>query len=290
MDRIQVIKDYKENEELRTSFNTLAQKTFCLDFEDWYQNGYFTERYNPHSIVMDGKVVANVSVNQTDFIWNGERKRFIQLGTVMTEEAYRGHGYSRKIMEEIEKEYAGTVDGMYLFANDSVLDFYPRFGFRVAKQYQYGKGVHNSGVCTMQQISMQEKADWDKLEGLIKSSENCCSFDMVDNSQLNMFYITKFMQENVYYDKELDVYVVAEIEEDELLIDMVIAHKEMDLNAVVEAFGKEIHKVRLGFTPKSAVGFEVQEVKEADCTLFVKGKGFEEFETARIMFPVLAHA
>ena len=73
---MQVIKDYRNDTKLRTSFNELAGKTFGLNFEDWYQNGYWTDRYNPHSIVIDGKVAANVSVNRTDFLWNGEIKHF----------------------------------------------------------------------------------------------------------------------------------------------------------------------------------------------------------------------
>ena len=63
----EIIKNYRDNEQLRHSFNELAMKTFDIDFEDWYQNGYWTDRYNPRSIVIDGKVVANVSVNTTVF-------------------------------------------------------------------------------------------------------------------------------------------------------------------------------------------------------------------------------
>ena len=35
----QVIKNYKDNAKLRASFNHLAEKTFGLNFENWYQNG-----------------------------------------------------------------------------------------------------------------------------------------------------------------------------------------------------------------------------------------------------------
>ena len=74
----EIIKNYRDNEQLRHSFNELAMKTFDIDFEDWYQNGYWTDRYNPHSIVIDGKVVANVSVNTTVFeIVYKKEKRFV---------------------------------------------------------------------------------------------------------------------------------------------------------------------------------------------------------------------
>ena len=68
----EMIKNYKDNESLRLSFNELAGKTFGLDFEDWYQNGFWRENYVPYSIVENGKVIANVSVNITDILWDGE--------------------------------------------------------------------------------------------------------------------------------------------------------------------------------------------------------------------------
>ena len=136
---MELIKNYRDNEMLRKSFNALAMKTYGLDFEDWYQNGYWGEAYTPYSIVEEGKIVANVSVNTMDFILDGSRKHVIQLGTVMTDEAYRKKGYSRMLMEEVEKDYAGKTEGIYLFANDSVLDFYPKFGFERAFEYGYEK-------------------------------------------------------------------------------------------------------------------------------------------------------
>ena len=63
-----IVKDYRDNIILRHSFNELAKKTFGLDFEDWYQNGFWSDHYNPYSIVEDHKVIANVSVNKTDMI------------------------------------------------------------------------------------------------------------------------------------------------------------------------------------------------------------------------------
>lgn len=68
----EVIKNYRNNNELRHSFNELAGKTFGLNFEDWYQNGFWGDNYNPYSVVKDGKVVANVSVNKTDMLIDGQ--------------------------------------------------------------------------------------------------------------------------------------------------------------------------------------------------------------------------
>ena len=64
----QLITDYRDDASLRHSFNRLAEKTFGLNFEDWYQNGLWSDSYRPFSIVRDGEIVANVSVNKTDIL------------------------------------------------------------------------------------------------------------------------------------------------------------------------------------------------------------------------------
>ena len=286
----EVIKNYRDDNQLRQSFNELAEKTFGLNFEDWYQNGFWGENYNPYSIVQDGKVVANVSVNTTNILWNGKKKHFIQLGTVMTEEAYRNKGLIRTIMEEIEKDYSGNIDGMYLFANDEVLTFYPKFGFEKAVEFRYVKQVCNAGSSTMEPIPMHEKKAWTELETAINTSRFYGQFDMVDNSGLFLFYVTKFMQENVYYDKALDTYVIAELEDGELFIHNVFSKNEVDLEDVIKAFGQEVKQVVLGFTPKDKTGYTMQEVREEDTTLFVKGNAFAGFDKEQVMFPTLAHA
>ena len=290
-------KDYKENEKLRVSFNALAERTFGLNFEDWYQNGYWRENYIPYSMVCDGKVIANVSVNLTEMLLDGEPRKLIQLGTVMTDEAFRGQGLIRGLMEEIEKDYAGKVDGMYLFANDSVLDFYPKFGYRKATEYQYVKNVRNTEMQdteaqapAVRQLPMRESAQWEKLEAAIDGSVHHERFDMIHNNGLYMFYVTKFMQENVYFDASNDAYVIAEQEGDTLILHSVFAPKQVSLDDVIGAFGDTVQKVVLGFTPENAAGYQAEEVQEEDTTLFVKGGVFEGFEEQRLMFPTLAHA
>lgn len=87
MEHFTLEKAYKENTLLRQSFNSLAQKTFGLDFENWYENGHWRNRYVPYSFCDNGKVIANVSVNVMEFLYQGKKQQFIQLGTVMTDEA-----------------------------------------------------------------------------------------------------------------------------------------------------------------------------------------------------------
>lgn len=287
---MKIVKDYRDNDLLRASFNELAGKTFGLNFEDWYQNGYWSEKYNPYSMVEDGKVVANVSVNKCDYLWKGKRWKFLQLGTVMTDEAYRNKGLIRQLMEEIDKDYENEIDGVFLFANDEVVDFYPKFGFQKSGEYEYVKNVKNEQEMNIEQVSMEKKAQWDILESYINNCVTYSAFEPIGYSELFMFYVTKFMQDTVYYCKEQDAYVIAETEDSQLILHGVFAKQECDLDKIVGAFGKKIKKVRLTFAPKNKEGYEVLPYRAEDCTLFVKGRGFEGLEIDKVRFPELAHA
>ncbi|WP_326717516.1 GNAT family N-acetyltransferase [Vagococcus jeotgali] len=71
------------------------------------------------------------------FVINKKKHQVLQLGTVMTKETYRDQGLSRRLIEEILKDYQGKVDMIFLFANETVLEFYPKFGFSRVMEDSY---------------------------------------------------------------------------------------------------------------------------------------------------------
>lgn len=240
---------------------------------------------------MDGsKIAANVSVNKMDFNYNGALKHYIQLGTVMTDKAYRNQGLIRRIMREIEADFAGQTDGFYLFANDSVLDFYPKFGFEKTEEYRCWKEIEQTGERTAVQVPMEEKRSWNKLEEAIHTSIPNGSFEMLGNSSLIMFYITKSMRENVFYIESLDAYIIAELEKETLYLDNIYAKQKVNINDVIKAFGSSVKKVVLNFTPLDTGGFHVELLKQEGLTLFVRGEDIKELCQRKLMFPELSHA
>ena len=62
----QLVKQVRENSPLRKSFIDLAVKTFDLSFEEWYQQGYWTDAYIPYAFVERNKIIANASANIID--------------------------------------------------------------------------------------------------------------------------------------------------------------------------------------------------------------------------------
>lgn len=141
----------------------------------------------------------------------------------------------------------------------------------------------------MRPVPMGDPAAWKRLERAIHDSRFGGRLRMEGNSDLIMFYVTQFMQDNVYYDSALDTYVIAELSDGELLLHQIYGPAEVRLGQVIEAFGG-VRRVVLGFTPEAAEGFTLRERHEEDTTLFVKGEAFVGFEEAGLMFPTLAHA
>lgn len=282
-------KHYREDAAVRASFNQLAEETFGLNFEAWYRNGFWGDHYEPYSIWEDGKIVANVSLNRTDMLVEGTRKRMYQLGTVMTHPDYRSRGYIRLLMAEIGKD-TRDADGIYLFANDSVVEFYPKFGFEKGEEYLYTRAVEQAGDCRMEQVPMDDPAGWNKLGKAMELGEPLSACAMVDNPGLIFFYVSQFMQGNVYCEPTRNIWAVAELEEGELTLHNVFAPADVTLDAVIATFGSQVKKVTLGFAPKDRAGFEIVPLREEDCTFFVKGEAFREDKWQDLRIPSLSHA
>lgn len=283
-------KNYRDNAALRESFNQLANSIFSLNFEDWYQNGLWTDKYNPYSIVRDGEVIANVSVNQTDLNFDGEVKHFLQLGTVMTKKDFRRQGLIKEIMAAIDADYRGKTDGIYLFANDTVLDFYPKFGFEKGEEYLYSRQIANRGECQFVKTPMYEKTAWQNLRSATERNVFQGRLDLICNPELILFYVTKFMQEDVYYHADSDTYVIAEFEGEEVFLHNIFSGTLRGLDEVTTLFGHGIKKVKLGFVPKKEEHCESTELFTEDCTFFIRSETLPIFISEKLRIPSLAHA
>lgn len=162
----------KDNEKLRGSFNELTRKSFGFDFVRWYEAGHWGDMYIPYVLLDGDKVISNVSVNLMEFSIGGVKKNYIQLGTVMTDPDYRGKGLNRQIMEHVLQEYADKVDGIYLFGNDDVLEYYRKFGFKAAKEYEYYMGVEQNNQAEGYKIEKVDMEDFEQVYEVIRSGEN----------------------------------------------------------------------------------------------------------------------
>lgn len=283
------IKDIKDDDQVRKSFNRLAQETFGLSFEQWYQNGYWGNDYIPYVLLDGDKVVANVSVNIINTRWQNQAKRYIQLGTVMTDKEYRGKGLCRWLMEKVLEDWKDKSDAIYLFANDSVLDFYPKFGFEKASEYQYSKAISKKNG-NVKKLDMSAAHDRELLLDAYKHSNPFSALPMENNTGLIMFYCSQFMKENVYYIEDYEAVIIAEYDEKLICYD-IFGPCKCSLDDILCTMAKQNTKTAaLGFTPKLVDDFNIMRLEEDNTTLFIL-KGKENlFESNMLMFPLLSRA
>ncbi|HEX3037446.1 MAG TPA: GNAT family N-acetyltransferase [Oscillospiraceae bacterium] len=284
--------NYKDDDKIRGSFNALTKATYDFDFGQWYQKGYWKDQYIPYSLLDGDTVVANISVNIMDFLVMKEKKRYIQIGTVMTAEAYRKQGLSRALMEKILKEWENNCELIYLFANDTVLDFYPKFGFAPISEYQCSKSItKKQGKHDVRKLDMSDKKDEKLLVEAVSSAIPFSKITMLNNPSLVLFYCISFMKDSVYVIRDYDAVVIADYDEDTLYLHDVFCTKDIPLDTVIDALAHEkTEKVVLSFTPKDTSSFEMNLVKEQDTTLFVRSKNKQPFGFGNFMFPALSHA
>lgn len=290
----------RDNDILRDSFNELTRQTFCFDFVDWYNANQWGAFYVPHVLLDGDKVVSNVSVNLMQFDVQGVKKNYVQLGTVMTDNAYRGQGLNREIMECILKEYVDKVDGIYLFGNDSVLNYYPKFGFKPSKEYEYYllcEGITEVKAYGLEKVDMRDKEQTEKLYAMMRAYEVDANYlnqndamYMNENVNLLQFWLGAGYGDSVYYVPEVEAYAIAEKDDGIVRICQIFGKREVDISRLAKAISEEATEVVLGYTPVHKEKFFVREHKEEDCTLFILGEDLECVENNKMMFPLLSHA
>lgn len=286
----------REDAGLRASFNALTRATYGFDFEEWHRDGHWSASYIPHVLLDGDRVAANVSVNLMSFTVCGQARRYIQLGTVMTDPAYRRRGLSRRLMETVLARYAPGSDGVFLFANDTVLDFYPKFGFRRVQEYAFEKdlppAVRPGGEA--RRLDMGSAAGRQRLLAAYCRGNPHAAVTVRENPGLLFFYAAGPLRDAVWELPELDAVAIAGAgEEGTLCCDEVFCPPEVPLDdvlaALAGALGPGLRRAELGFAPEKPAGWQARELESED-TLFFLGNGEPLFEQKRLRFPALSHA
>ena len=138
------ISAYKNNDDLRGKFNNITREVFGFDFEDWYQRGFWDDRYICHSFLEEGQIISNVSTSKFELFINGRVFNAIQIGTVMTKEEFRGKGLAVELTKTVIDKYRSEFDFFYLFAHNKVWDYYKKQGFIPIDEYSYSIEINNA--------------------------------------------------------------------------------------------------------------------------------------------------
>ena len=271
------IKDYKKDDKLRKSFNKLAIATFGqgIDFEPWYQAGYWNDKYICYSYISNSEVIANVSVNELTIVVTGVPKQVLQIGTVMTHSDYRRQGLSMKLFDKVFEDYEGKVEYIYLFGNDSAKPLYIKCGFEPSKETEFKSAadVFDNKTINKVKLDINKEKDLNLLKKLsIGRTPISNKFGITNDEHLIMFYCSKFMGHTLYYLEEFDAIVSYEIEDECLNLYEVITHKKIDLGSIIEGLIEtSVESIVYHFTPDIDISlYSMKTLESEECTLLIK--------------------
>lgn len=289
---LELIFSYKENEILRKSFNELSQKTFGINFEEWYQKKLWTNHYECYSIKLGDKILANASVNKYEFIINGEKKKALQIGTVMTDEESRGKGLSKKILNFILDKFENEYEIIYLFANNSVATFYPKFGFKKVKQFQKFSTdkFEKNKKYNLKKLNMNNNSDIDLLRKIGSNRISKSSkFDVMNGHEVMFWYCLNVFRDNIYCDAKEELLLIYSIEDDKLLIHDISSTQPKDYRDIIGSIiSNEIKEVSFDFNLESSnIDLKERHVDDDDDILFIKGY-FDD--NIKVIHPLTSHA
>lgn len=287
----------------REAYEQLCSEVFPgLSFEKWYQAGYWDGNlFNPTVLKNGDKILSAISVNKMNILVKGTPRLYIQLGGVMTAKSHRHQGLSTAIMDKILTEWEDNCDGIYLFANESVRDFYPKFGFKTVDEYQYSMKINQNSIFEEKAIrlNMENKEDVSKLIEYSKFG-NPFSALKIDNNGLLMFYCMKYNKNDVYYLEEEDAVVIAGYENESIVIYDIYCKNNISLKDIISAMANEnTQTAYFGFPLIQTKHCKISKYEEEDNILFILNKAesdnladflFVPEMANKLMFPLLSHS
>jgi GNAT superfamily N-acetyltransferase len=186
-------KQYQQHEKLRLEFNRMTQDFWNFDFENYYQSGFWDENCIIYSLFDGDKIVSHITVS----LFIKEEKTVMQLGTVMTDKDYQKQGLNRFLMERITTDFKDKIEGTFLFANDTVLEYYPKFGLVPVSEFEHFQTKKNTALIqkhTKRKLDLENKIDFNLFETLVENSVANSQFQT--KSKGLSFFLLLFISRN----------------------------------------------------------------------------------------------
>jgi ribosomal protein S18 acetylase RimI-like enzyme len=289
--RHDIIENYRESDLYREKYFRFVERVFDgVGFREWYARGFWDERYIPYSIILDDLIISNVSVSKMKLIVQGKAVNGIQIGAVGTLKEYRGKGYSRMLMEYVIRKYGESTDLVFLFANNSVVEFYPKFGFRRYQERVFIRDMRIDELNYMgKKLSFDSKADYQIIDNVIRKRRPLTRlFGALDYGFVTAWHILNVYRNDLVYLSEEDVIFILTVEGNRLHVWDVIFSNVFDFN---EALKKVISDTKITqivlYFPPDVLNFDyTNSIIYKDSPLFVMGDLPIEKETFK--FPITA--
>lgn len=284
-----LIEDCGKSEKLKNSyFEFIAQIFPSISFNKWNDLGYWTHKYIPHAFMIQDKIISNVSVAKMELVINGQIKKCIQIGAVGTLPEYRNNGLSRDLMKYILTKYENETDIFYLFANETVLDFYPKFNFIAQKEYSFKwNGLLPQTKVESRKLNINESEDLKIINNIVSQRIPVSNILGIKNAgDINMWHLINLYNNDLYYLPNENAIIIARYKDGKVQIIDCISKIDLDIFEVVSKLFELNEKIEIEFkfTPDKFISREKLLIEEADSHLFTLGD--YELSNEKVMYPV----
>jgi GNAT superfamily N-acetyltransferase len=253
-----------------------------FSFAAWREGGWWTGDYTVYGLFEDGRLNACAGAYQLDLLVRGRLQQVVQIGSVATRSDCRGRGLSRRVLEHLLAQQPTTPH--MLCANPSVLDFYPRFGFREVqvktasitgpfprrREERSTAGV--SSFLIPEPCDGREAREAGVLAYLHRRGAFSQVLDCTNAAPINAFHLLLEPSLRRYKIEELQALLVVERHGDTLnLVDVIAAQPCLFARLAPYLALDGVRTIRFGFNP-DWLGLEVDWAPPAeDPHLFVRG-------------------
>lgn len=285
--KLRMVSHYRDEEGLRLSFNRLAQLTFGIDFEAWYQKGAWDDSYTCYSFADGEEIVANVSVTAMTVLLNRNEVPALQIGTVMTHPNYRGMGLFKTLLEEALAAHSWQDKSLiFLFANESVVNLYPKLGYQRSPFYRYETDVELSeqnGARQLRKLDVTQEEDWALLVRLAgRRGPLPAECSVIGSSSIFLWYCLNVFPDALYYAEDRDLLLVYEWSEGKFDLMDVVSSRPVLFAEVAECLAAHQGvavlqdgrcRIEFHFTPDFAdlAGEHIRIREDEEEIFFVKG-------------------
>jgi len=225
--------------------NHLLRNVF-FDFQFWYDLGLWDENYESYAMEDNVQIVSNICVYKTQLLADGRVCPALSIGAVATDAAYRSQGLSRTLMERILEKYKDR--SMYLFANETVLEFYPRFGFeRIRERLPVAEYAIDNDIAPC-----KLRFDSELVRQHVYNRQNHSqTLDCLNTASINLFHIfAGHLKEHIYHIPALETVVIAAQNEETLKISAVFSLRPVSFAELARQLPVHgVRKIEWGFMP-----------------------------------------
>lgn len=251
----------ENNKEYQNKFNNLMKEIF-FDFGFWLDLNLWDENYESYAIEDNGQLVSNVCVYKTNIIFRGIKYSALSVGGVATKPEYRKKGLLKTLIEKVIKKYENTP--MYLCANNSVIDFYPKFGFeRVYEKLPVVDlkldNEFDGDIC--RKLQYDDKKVWEYIYKRNVFSKN---LDCLNTQSINMFHLYSGQyNDSIFELAEINTLIIAKKKNDILKIFNVYCKQEVEFNELLKNLPfKGVKRIEFGFMPYwENINYRMEEYK-----------------------------